>query len=315
MPTDEYKKLLDREFSRKAVEPISSMSTPLLQELVNNGLMVFRRCENDIAKVGKENQDVAAFALYRHLIEMVDAIEILVAHSCGTAAIPVLRSAFEGALGLLYLLDDESKYIDRSLSWLVSEMYAAIRDRQTLEPGTTQGRRFAELREKEFAREKLVKPNTEIAQEIQHLESLLKSEQFASVAEEYLLIKKKIGRSPDWFSLFGGPSNRSELAERVGLGSVYQLLYGDWSALSHGCDLRRYFDSDESGRALLEGVRSPTELREIAQLAATLLLRATREMIQKFRKGEDLGPWYAREVKPFMDGLHDLNITFTSIRE
>jgi len=146
MPTDEYKKLLDREFSRKAVEPISSISTPLLQQLVNNGLMVFRRCENEAAKVGKENQDVAAFALYRHLIEMVDAIEILVAHSCGTAAIPVLRSAFEGALGLLYLLSDESKYVDRSLSWLVSEMYAAIKDRQTLEPGTSERRRFAELR-------------------------------------------------------------------------------------------------------------------------------------------------------------------------
>jgi len=69
MPTDEFKKLLDREFSKKAIEPISSISTPLLQELVNNGLMVFRRCENEAAKVGKENEDVATFAVYRHVIE------------------------------------------------------------------------------------------------------------------------------------------------------------------------------------------------------------------------------------------------------
>jgi hypothetical protein len=89
MPTDEFKKLLDREFSKKAIEPISSISTPLLQELVNNGLMVFRRCENEAAKVGKDNEDVAVFALYRHIIEMVDAIEVMVAQSCGTAAIPV----------------------------------------------------------------------------------------------------------------------------------------------------------------------------------------------------------------------------------
>jgi hypothetical protein len=43
MPTQEYKKMLDREFSKASVLPITELSTPLLQELVNNGLMIFRR--------------------------------------------------------------------------------------------------------------------------------------------------------------------------------------------------------------------------------------------------------------------------------
>jgi len=315
MPTDEFKKLLDREFSKKAIEPISSIATPLLQELVNNGLMVFWRCENEAAKPGEENEDVAAVALYRHVIEMVDAIEVMVAHSCGTAAIPVLRSAFEGTLRLLYLLGDEAKYAERSLSWLVSEMHGTIKDQQTLEPGTSQGQHFAKLYEKEFNRMRSLKADSEIADEIQYFEDLLFSPQLSSVAGEYREVKRRTKRSPEWFSLYGGPSNRLELAIRVGMGSVYQLLYRDWAALSHGGDLRRYFDSDESGQTLIDGVRRPTELRDISLIAANLLLSTTRAMIRKFRKGEDLEPGFRRESKPLMDRLLDLNLTFTSLRE
>ena len=106
-----------------------------------------------------------------------------------------------------------------------------------------------------------------------------------------------------------------ELAIRVGMGSVYQLLYRDWAALSHGGDLRRYFDSDESGQTLIDGVRRPTELRDISLIAANLLLSTTRAMIRKFRKGEDLEPGFRRESKSLMDRLLDLNLTFTSLRE
>ena len=35
MPTDEFKKLLDREFSKAAVQPIVEIASPLLRELVN----------------------------------------------------------------------------------------------------------------------------------------------------------------------------------------------------------------------------------------------------------------------------------------
>ena len=100
MPTGEFKKLLDREFSKATVRPITDISTLLLQELINSGLMIFRRCEKEASRTGKENENVAAMALYRHVIEMVDGVEVLASNSCGTAAIPVLRSAFEGSLGL-----------------------------------------------------------------------------------------------------------------------------------------------------------------------------------------------------------------------
>jgi hypothetical protein len=314
MPTGEFKKLLDREFSKATVRPIAELSTPLLQELVNSGLMIFRRCEKEASRAGKENEDIAAMALYRHVIEMVDTVEVLVANSCGTGAIPVLRSVFEGALSLLYLLSDDKKYVDRALSWLVADIHIRIKARQILEPGTQRGEEYAQLYAKEFAKVIPRVPQAEIAAEIQQLEQLLQAPQFSSITAEYQQTKKQDKRDPDWFSLYGGPKNRAELASTLGKGAIYRLLYGDWSTLAHGNDLRRYV-SDGSGMPVFDGVRRPNELQFISQLSALLLIEASRTMIQKFRKGENLEPWYKREVKPLLDKLLALKVTITPLHE
>jgi hypothetical protein len=138
--TDEFKTLLDRDFSRVAVKPIVEIARPLLRELVNHGLMAFRRCEGEAAENGGENEDVAALLLYRHVIEMADGIEVLICESCGTTAIPVLRSEFEASLALSYLLEQDAEYVQRSLSWLVANMHAGIKARRVLEPGTQAGK-------------------------------------------------------------------------------------------------------------------------------------------------------------------------------
>jgi len=314
MPTAEFKKLLDREFSKAMARPIAELATPLLQELVNSGLMVFRRCEKEASRTGKENEDLAAMVLYRHVIEMVDAVEVLVANSCGTAAIPVLRSAFEGTLGLLYLLSDDAIYVNRALSWLVANIHVAIKTRQVLEPGSEKGKEYAQLYAKEFDRVIPRVPNAAIAAEIQQLEELLQTPQFSPITEEYQRTKITLKRDPDWFSLYGGPKNRAELATSLGMGAMYRLLYGDWSTLAHGNDLYRYL-ANESGRPAYDGVRRPNELRSISQLSASLLLMASRSMIQKFREGENLEPWYTREVKPLLDKLSALKVTLTPLHE
>lgn len=312
MPTGEFKKLLDREFSKAVVSPITEVASPLLRELVDSGLMIFRRCEVEAARTGTENEDIAAFAQYRHIIEMVDGIEVLVTQSCGTAAIPVLRTVFEGTLGLLYLLEDESKYVERALSWLVADIHIGIRARQVLEPGTEKGKEYAQLYGKELGRVIPTVPNASLAAEIQQLESQLQTPQFAPIDAEYTRTKKALNRNPDWFSLFGGPKNRAELAERLGRGTMYRLLYGDWSTLSHGNDLRRYLSTD-AGRPAYDAVRRPNELQSISQLAALLLVMASRAMIGRFRRGENLEPWYTRDVKPLLDRLSELQVTFTPL--
>jgi len=312
MPTEEPKKILDREFSKAAVTPITELSTPLLVELVNAGLMIWRRCELEVGRDGRENEDVAAIVLYRHLIEMVDGIQVLIADSCGTSAIPVLRSAFEGTTSLLYLLSEDAKYVERSLAWLVAEVHAGIAARQLLDPSTARGQGYLQLYQKELGSVRQPVPKIALADEIRQMEASLQSSQLAPIEAEYQRVKAATRRTPNWFCLFGGPGNRADLAGQVGFGAMYQLLYADWSAVSHGTDLGRYL-SGHGGRPAFDAVRRPVELQQIALFAAVLVLRASRAMINRFRKGENLEPWYVRDVKPLFDRLADLRIEFSPL--
>ena len=314
MPTDEFKKLLDRDFAKASAQPLTEITTPLLPELVNAALMAFRRSEVEAAEKGKENEDVAAFILFRQIIELADGIEVLFAHSCGTPAIPSLRSQFEASVGLSYLLSEDANYVERSLSWLVANIHSGIRERGTLEPGTAKGEQYEKLYEREFGRPATGQPNAAIAAEIKAMEDGLQNPQFAPIEAEYQRSKKAVNRVPPWYSLFGGPRNLAELAEATGNGALYRLLYGDWSGLGHANDLRRFLSS-ENGRPMFDAVRRPDELQHIAQHSALLLLRAIRQMINKFRHGESLVGWYLREVKPLLDRLSNLQIEFTPIVE
>lgn len=54
MATGEFKKLLDREFATAAALLLAEIVSPLLRELVDAGLMAFRRCEGEAAVARKE---------------------------------------------------------------------------------------------------------------------------------------------------------------------------------------------------------------------------------------------------------------------
>ena len=78
--------------------------------------------------------------------------------------------------------------------------------------------------------------------------------------------------------------------------------------------MSRYITS-VNGRPAFDAVRRPDELQRIALLSALLLVRGIREMIQHFRRGENLEPWYTREVRPLLTKLTGLKITFNALPE
>ena len=281
---------------------------------MNAALMAFRRCEVEAADKGKENEDVAALILFRQIIDMADGIEVLLAESCGTPAIPVLRSLFEASIGLTYLLSDDAKYVERSLSWLVTNIHNGIKERETLEPGTKKGGEYEKLYEKELGRPASGQPNAAIAAEIQSMEAGLQNAQFGPIEAEYQRTRQQIRRVPAWYALFNGPKNLAELAEATENGALYRLLYGDWSGLGHANDLGRFLSS-QNERAMFDAVRRPNELQFIGQKTALLVVRAISQMINRFRRGENLEGWYLRDVKPLFDSLTDLNIEFTRVIE
>jgi len=137
MPTDPLQTVLVRELSIARAKEILSIATPLFQELVNYSTNALIRCATSTQR--EENEDLAPLALYRHILEMTDAFEVLIASSCAAPTVPILRSTFEGLLSLDYILESKTEYVTRSLSWLATYVHKRIALYETFLPTTPRG--------------------------------------------------------------------------------------------------------------------------------------------------------------------------------
>jgi hypothetical protein len=315
MPTDSFKKLLDRDFAKIAAKPIIDVASPLLTEVVNVGTWVFQRCQVSIGRgtdseIEKdEGQHLAPFILYRQLIEMADGVEILTSNSCSEATLPLLRSMLETLLSLDYMFRKD--YKRRSLSWLCAYVHKRIANYERADPTTDRGRELKKTLEREGGYGAATISSSE---PVKKLQGLLAGE-LSVIESEYQRQKKSRKRTPNWYSLFGGPSNMRDLAREVSKEGYYDLLYQDWSSVTHATDVSRFLTTTSGGGGGFHPVRYPENLKDYTWLAASFLVIATGMMMQKFRSDEDLSHLYSSKVKERLDHLRNLNVEMEPIKD
>lgn len=308
MPTDEFKPLLDRDEAIRQATPLIEASAPLLRELVNHASVVFHSCTEASEHMGGENEDLAPFILYRHTMELIDGIEMLLRSSCVDASVPVLRAAFEASLSLDYIM--RADYTRRSLAWTCGYTHSRIKSHQKLDPTTPSGLDFAAARAKEMSTGAPPFKGFDSAPHVAAMERVLSTPNMQPVEAEYQRVRSlRKGRHPHWFQLFDGPADRRALAGAVERGWEYLTLYGEWSGFSHAADASPYLRSADAGGAAFLAVRAPHEMAQRASLAASIMLRSTRLLIDHFRKGEDLSAWYRREIQGPYLSLGKLRVT------
>ena len=298
MPTKALETILYRELSVAEARDRIEVASPLLQELVNYSTNALARF--DRAASGEENEDVAALALYLHVVEMTDGIEVLVAQSCLVPAIPLLRSSFEAMLHIQYILEDESQYVRRSLSWLAAYAHDRIASYETLDPSTSKGSEYAKVASQDEAAKAVTLPDRQSIQNaISNLRQLLSREQFKPIEAEFMAERKKQKRRSAWHSLFNGPRSLQQLAIHLDRGAQYEILYRHWSRVSHANDFSRLLAVTSDGQRVYRRLRDPARFDDVMKFAPTLLLQATRLMIGRFRVGEleSLSRWYKEEVQ------------------
>ena len=106
MPSAPLESILYRELSKAQAKEVLAKATPLLQELVNYSTHALARCATSPS--GEIDVDLSILALYRHIIEITDAIEVLVSQCCAEASSPLLRSSFEALISIEYILEGTS---------------------------------------------------------------------------------------------------------------------------------------------------------------------------------------------------------------
>lgn len=252
MPTKPLESVLYREFSKTQAKASLGLITPLLQELINNGTNVLIRCATSVT--GEENEDLAAFALYRHILEMTDAFEVLIGESCSTPTEPVLRSTFEALMALEYILESEKDYVSRSLLWLMQYVRSRISLYESFLPTTRKGQQFqAALKRDKSIRNWNQEPINDAQKAIENLEKLLTGPQFSTIlAEDTDLSKTR--RKIEWYSLFGGPKNLQELASYLKRDVQYEVLYRQWSKVAHAYDFSNFIGRTMAGQSGFKGI-------------------------------------------------------------
>jgi hypothetical protein len=238
---------------------------------------------------------------------MVDGVEVLIRDACSISTIPLLRSAFEAALSLEFILVDDSKYLERSLSWFCAHIHRRIAWLEQMDPATTKGAEFKKAWEDSFG---VWNPSVPTAPSVASQRAILVSPQLQPIEAEYQSQKKK---NPNWYSLFGGPNDFRALTEDLNRAAEYDTLYRSWSTVVHANDPLSFMRADDGGAPHFTSIRFPDNLAKYAFFGATLLIRNTRMMLGKFRSGEDIKRWYLQDVREMYNALGQLKVEVSPI--
>lgn len=292
--------ILDRALALSETAEVRTVIRLMMDELVNYGTWVLVRCQASAA--GGDDRDFAPVNLYRHVLEACDGIAVLCDASAADSGIPLLRSLCEAQWGLRYIVEDDDKYVQRSLAYMVTFAAKRRAEYERLDTSTTSGQRFEESLREGWATGAVEMPDSEDAQRaIANLDQFFAHPHIAPIKAEYDRLHSANPRRPvTWHSLFGGPVSLAKLAAHLREGAIYEILYGDWSTSVHATDAY-------GGLAVVNGVgtikrlRQATELASLACHATQLTVGASRAMLGKFRRGDNgLADWYASSIRPHL---------------
>jgi hypothetical protein len=261
--------------------------------VVNKACTIFELCQSN--GTGDQDEDLPLLFTLLHLIEMGDAVEILLSASSVHPAKLQLRSMLEASLTIEYILRADSKR--RSFAWLVTRAHRHISIYESMSPNTNSGRDLRRLLSDDDIQMNLdALPQKDLDGAIDNLRNLLKNPNYAEGDAEYRRVRQKRA-NPEWYSLYGGPVTIRELSVRLNKLGSYQFLYKTWSEIMHGGDAGRYLTRTSSGKAAINALRNPKDLLQVAHLAISFLLDPMRLLVLKFARNESLKRWYIDEIQ------------------
>jgi len=298
MPTKPLETVIYRELQIARAGKFLAVASPLFQELVNYGSNVFIRCATSSTR--GENEDLAPLNLYRHILEMTDAFEVLIVQCCAAPTVPLVRSSFEALMALEYILETKSTYVQRSLSWLAVYARRRLAMYDSMLVDSPRGKEFQlSVAKDKWVHDLPALPQDKVRAAIENLRQLLAKPQFSAIEREYAQFK----RPPYWYQLFGGPSTLQQLAYALNHHVQYDFIYRRWSTVAHAHDFSSFLAVSSTGEGGIRGIRDAGPLQELSRFAATFMVEATRRMLIEFRPGEEFAKYYEAEVGPMFREL------------
>jgi hypothetical protein len=274
------------------IQPIIEFFTETLNELVNFGSHIMKW---DLEPPVKDEDAVAPIMMFRHYLDVIDSISLLIKQGSGDTAKILLRAGFETSLGMEYLLEKDS--INKAMAFLVSDILIQIKTLKKLNPITKEGAELEQLLQSENNIKGLdLSAKYDLNQALANKESLLNKPSYQVAYQEYLKLKAKKISNPAWYHYFGGPSNIYGLAKHLNQVALYELLYRQWSGTVHGSQvyLGKLTSGPQKGMVEIVQLRYFKDVQEVATYAQLFSLKLFRQYVSKRlpEKEKELNKWY-----------------------
>lgn len=226
----------------------------------------------DAEKGRAGDESMPPLLFLRNIIELGDAISILIKNSSIDPAKPLLRSLLENTLGLEYMLEKETE--KRALSYLVWNTHRKLTFYKKLLSASPSGQQF----KKDIQKDKLLKEsidifdNPNVLAAIRNSENLLKMNKFLPIEAEYQRTKKMLKKSPAWHALFEGPQTIELLSKYLDRHAIYEVFYRSYSGNVHATSvMERKLIRNADGSVAIVQIRYPEDAQSITQSTFNIL--------------------------------------------
>ena len=226
----------------------------------------------DIDTLKGEDEQLPPVIMFRHFLQLIDSISILVRKSSVDPCKLILRGVLETFLGIEYLF--QANTTDRCMAFLVCDIHRRINDCNKSNPTSQAGKQFKSTLGKDKLLNRLAFlnfPNQEKRKE--KLEEVLKSKNYQKAEKSYQELRDNGINNPNWFQLFNGPKNIESLANYLNFNALYDILYRKWSGKAHGFDIiLGKIRSAQKGKLEIIQIRDVAEAQQTVSLSLSFSL-------------------------------------------
>jgi hypothetical protein len=250
----------------------------LIKEFVDNGIIILSKKINSKANVRK---DYASLFLFRQIVEVGDAISELIKIGCINACKPLLRTLFECYFQLHFLFKEDE---DRKSLQLLYHNEIRKRDYYEKLAYPNKGGSFHQRLKNDRHLNEIDLSNEQkeiYIENIKKINTIINDFDYKDIKEEYDRIEKdkekangKKYKVKYWYELFEGPKNAEGIMIILKETALYEFIYRDCSAYTHGEDLvhPNLEPSDES----TFGISSLRDIRQLIVIANNAILLIER---------------------------------------
>ncbi|SFF24634.1 DUF5677 domain-containing protein [Spirosoma endophyticum] len=314
--TEPVPSILSREIEEADIIEAIGLYTEGLDEFVNFGTQII---DWELKRDEMKQLDVVVISKFRNILELADAISVLLKQGAVDPCKIVLRTLFEITLGLEYVLQNDSDR--RALCYRFFGFNRQLTLDKRHDPQNSNYKTYQE--EYKYGHVFQGVPEiTNLKERIDFLQGWIDRPEHAVVKAEFHQVKKS---SHEWFTPFSELSNMDsngnpkllrgikDLAKYLHKFDLYEILYKDWSTSVHGLDTitGTFFRSGEDGLSML-ALRQPLIAHEVTNITFRFVESAlslmTKRNMDKF--GEIIW-WYKSFDINYLKPIFTKTLSFT----